>query len=64
MCSTPLPSVVVHEPQIEDGMFIASFRPCFRKEIVGWLNAKSLPAFPSSVDEYVPCQFLLFIMNR
>jgi hypothetical protein len=45
--------------RFEDGIFMASFRPRFRKEMIWGVKSKPAPAFPSRVDDCVPGWFLL-----
>ena len=45
--------------RFEDGIFIASFRPSFRNEIIWGVKSKPSPAFPSRADDWVPGWFLL-----
>ena len=40
--------------RFEDGIFMTSFRPRFRNEIIWGVKSKPSPAFPSRVDDWVP----------
>ncbi len=45
--------------RFEDGIFIASFRPRFRNEMIWGVKSKTSPAFPWRVDDWVSVWFLL-----